>query len=96
MPLHGQIVVDQLFSGAVQAAIPILKREQRGIANENRCIGALEHLVEIGGQWKEGNVGIAPAVKKDARVSEGGAAGGVRGNGAELLQRLMRAAHQQQ
>ena len=50
--------------------IALFKRQQRRIANEDRCIGALQHRVKIGRHGHKRNLRIAPFVKHHARVGK--------------------------
>jgi hypothetical protein len=83
VPLFGEVVVDELFAGALEAVGALFEGEQGGVADEDGGVGVVEHGVEVGGEGEEGDVGIAPLVKEDAGVGDGGAAGGVGGDGAQ-------------
>ena len=48
-PLLGEIVVDQLFAGALEAVGALFEGQQGGVADEDGGVGAFEHGVEIGG-----------------------------------------------
>ena len=95
-PLLGQVVIDEFLAGTLEAVGALFKGEQRGVSDDDGGVSALEHGVEVGGHGKEWDVGVAPLLKEEARVGDGGAAGGVRGYGMEARKRLAGAAHQQE
>ena len=76
-------MVDQLFAGALEAVSAFFQGQQGGVADEDGGVGSLEHGVEVGRAGQEGDGRVAPLVEEDARVGEGGAAGGVGGDGAQ-------------
>jgi hypothetical protein len=54
VPLLGQVVVDQLFAGALEAVGALFEGQQGGVADEDGGVGAFEHGVEIGGRAGKG------------------------------------------
>jgi hypothetical protein len=95
-PLVGQVVVDELFAGALEAVGAFFEGKEGGVADDDGGVGLVEHGVEVGGHGQEWNGGIAPLVEEDAGVGDGGAAGGVGGDGAEGREGLAGAADQEQ
>ncbi len=95
-PFFGEVVVDQLLAGALEAVGLLFEGQQGRVADEDGGVGTLEHRGRGRRQRDEGNVGVAPLMKEDARVGEGGAAGGVGGHGAQCGEGLAGAADQQQ
>ena len=89
-------MVDELFTGALEAVGAFFEGEQGGIADENGGVGFLEHGVEVGCLGQERDGGVAPFVEEDAGVGEGGAAGCVGGYGAQSGERLRSAADEEQ
>ena len=96
VPLLGEIVIDQFFAGSLETIGALFQSQQSWIADDDRGVGSIEHGVEIGGHREERHVRVAPFVKEDAGVSQGGAAGGIRGNAAQISERPAGAPHQQQ
>ena len=95
-PLVGEVVVDELFAGALEAVGTFFEGEQGGITDDDCGVGLVEHGVEVGGHGQEWDCRVLPLVEEDAGVGDGGAAGGVCGNGAEGFKRLVGAADQEQ
>jgi len=93
-PLFGEIVVDEFFAGALEAVGAFFEGHESGVADEDGGVSMVEHGIEIGGHGDEGNVGIPPFVKENARVGDGGAARGVGGDAAQFGERLRGAAHE--
>ena len=95
-PLVGKVVVDELFAGALESVGTFFEGEQGGVTNDDGGVGLVEHGVEVGGHGQEWDCRVLPLVEEDAGVGDGGAAGGVCGNGAEGFKRLVGAADQEQ
>ena len=89
-------MINKLFAGALEAIGALFQSHQRGIADQNCGIGAIEHGIEVRGHWNVGYRCIAPLVKHDARIGERRAAGHVGGNAAQVCERLVCAANEQQ
>ncbi len=92
----GQVVVGQLFAGALEAVGAFFQGQQGGVADDDGGVGAVEHRVQVGLEGQERDSRIAPLVEENASVGDGGAAGGVGGHGAQGRKRLCGAAYQQQ
>lgn len=87
---------DEFFIGALEAVGSLLKGHEGGVADEDGGVGVVEHVVEVGAHGQELGVGVLPLVKEDAGVGDGGAAGCVCGDGANLAEWLAGAADEQQ
>lgn len=92
----GQIVVDQLLAGTLEAVGTLFEGEQGGVADDNGGVGAVKHEIKVGVVGNEGNFRIAPLVEEDAGVGKGGAAGGIGGHRADGGEGLGSAADQEQ
>lgn len=92
----GQIEVDEGLAGALEAIGLFFKGEQGGVADKDGGVGQIEHGVEVGGRGDERNLGIGPVMEEDAGVGQGGAACGVRGDGAQGAERLAGAVDEKQ
>jgi len=82
-PIFSEVVIDELFAGALVAVCSFFKGHERGVADEDCGVGTIEHGIEIGSHWDEGHSGVSPFVKEDSGIGDGGAACGVGCDGAQ-------------
>ena len=85
VPLLGEIDVEEAFAGALVACLTVFEGEQRGIADEERGVGGIEHGIEVGTVRLEGGSGFPEAMKEDAGVGGGGSGRGVESDAADGL-----------
>ena len=96
MPIVGEVVIDEFFSGSLEAIGAFFEGEESGIADEDGGVCLVEHGVEVGGHGDERNVGVSPLVEEDAGIGQGGAAGDVGGYRMDGGEELAGAADEKQ
>ena len=82
-PIFSEVVIDELFAGALVAVCTFFKGHERGVADEDCGVGTIEHGIEIGSHWDEAHSGVSPFVQEDSGIGDGGAACGVGCDGAQ-------------
>jgi hypothetical protein len=92
----GEIVVDEFFAGALETVCALFEGKEGWVADEDGGVGVVEHGVQVCRVRQEWDVGIAPVVEEGAGVGDGGAAGCVGCDGAELGEGLRGAANEEQ
>ena len=58
VPLLGEVVVDELFTGANKTVGALFESQQGGVADEDGGVGTLEHGVKVGGRGRNGTSGL--------------------------------------
>ncbi len=71
---------------AASMVVRCSRARRAGVADEESRVGGGEHGGEVGGEVEEGGVVLVEVLEEDAGVGDGAAAGGVDGDGANLLE----------
>ena len=85
-PELGEVEPEERGFGGVVDGGAMLAGEECGVADEEGGVGGGEHEGRVGGQVEKGGMGVVEVLEEDAGVGDGAAAGGVRGDGADLLE----------
>jgi len=76
------------FGGGVDGGA-VFAGEEGGVADEEGGVGGREHGGRVGGEVEKGGVSLVEVLEEDAGIGDGAAAGGVGGQGADLLEGLV-------
>lgn len=68
VPLMGEVEVEKLFAAPPLAGFAVFEGEEGRIADEEGCIGVLQHGFEVGSVFHEGGLDLPEAREEDARV----------------------------